>query len=74
MFIKGEYNNQFVDNTTEKEVTAWIELLKEINPASVMLYTIARNTPAKDLFKISDEKLNEIADLVKENGLKAQVF
>jgi len=74
MFLAGNYNGKEVDNTTDTEISTWIELLKEIKPSQVMIYTIARDTPSPDLEKISLEKLNKIADKVRtETGLKVQV-
>lgn len=40
MFVKGSFKGTEIDNTTEEEVAAWIELLKKIKPAQVMIYTI----------------------------------
>ena len=37
MFIKGSLQRQSVDNTTEKEVSAWLKLVKELNPREVMI-------------------------------------
>lgn len=73
MFVKGSFKENLVDNTTEKEVWAWLELLKIIQPSQVMIYTIARDTPVDTLEKIPLEKLNEIADRAKKAGFKVQV-
>jgi len=73
MFVKGSFKSNVIDNTTDKEVWAWIELLKIINPSQVMIYTIARDTPIDTLEKIPLEKLNEIASRVEKNGFKVQV-
>ena len=42
MFIRGEFEGKQIDNTTKKEITAWLELVKEMNPREVMIYTIDR--------------------------------
>lgn len=73
LFVKGSYKGQTVDNTTEKEISAWIKLLKLIKPSQVMIYTIARDTPTESLEKVSLDKLNEIAEILKASGFKAQV-
>jgi wyosine [tRNA(Phe)-imidazoG37] synthetase (radical SAM superfamily) len=74
MFIRGNYNGATVDNTTETEQTAWIALLQQIRPGLVMIYTIARDTPANDLRKVPEEELEIIAERVKkETGLAVQV-
>lgn len=73
MFLKGEFEGQQIDNTTEKEVSAWLELVRELNPREVMIYTIDRETPAKKLEKVSVEELRKIADRVGELGIKTNV-
>jgi wyosine [tRNA(Phe)-imidazoG37] synthetase (radical SAM superfamily) len=74
MFVRGSYKGTLIDNTTEVELKAWKELLKEIRPKSVMIYTFARDTPINDLQKIPVEELELIAASVKEElGLSVQV-
>jgi len=73
MFIRGSFNGTEIDNTTEKEISEWIKLLQKINPSQVMIYTIDRDTPINTLEKVSLEKLNSIADRVKNIGLDVQV-
>ncbi|QGY44398.1 radical SAM protein [Maribellus comscasis] len=73
MFIRGSYKGKTIDNTTEKEVLAWIELLKKINPRQVMIYTIARDTPIDTLEKVSLTDLNQIAKQVEQAGFSVQV-
>jgi wyosine [tRNA(Phe)-imidazoG37] synthetase (radical SAM superfamily) len=73
MFLKGENKGEWIDNTTDEEVTAWLEIVKDINPKQVMIYTIDRETPVKALQKISVEALNRIADRVREAGLDVTV-
>jgi len=74
MFIRGSFEGTQVDNTTESELVAWIALLREIQPKSVTIYTIARDTPSNDLFKVSVDELEKIALRVKvETGLEVQV-
>lgn len=73
MFVKGAYKGEFIDNSVDKEVNAWMELLKKIQPGMVMIYTIERDTPNPGLMKVSKEKLNEIAEKVKELGMEVQV-
>lgn len=74
MFIRGKFNESIIDNTTETELKAWKTLLNEIRPKSVMIYTIARDTPSNDLQKIPLDELEEIALSVREElGLNVQV-
>ncbi|MBT3385221.1 MAG: radical SAM protein [Prolixibacteraceae bacterium] len=73
MFVRGSINGKSFDNTTEKEISAWIELLKKINPLQVMIYTIARDTPINTIEKISQQELNSIAACLEESGFNVQV-
>ncbi len=73
LFVKGSFKNKTIDNTTSQEVETWLKLIKEIAPKEVMVYTIDRDTPVKTLEKITKQKLEEIAQKVRELGIKAQV-
>jgi wyosine [tRNA(Phe)-imidazoG37] synthetase (radical SAM superfamily) len=73
MFVKGKYNGQPVDNTTEEEVSAWIGALHSIKPRQVMIYTIARDTPSPDLIKVSALELERIRQRLIKEGFDVQV-
>jgi wyosine [tRNA(Phe)-imidazoG37] synthetase (radical SAM superfamily) len=73
MFLRGEYNGRKVDNTTEKEVAAWLEKVREIAPRQVMIYTIDRDTPAPDLQKVPLDDLRAIASRVEALGIPVSV-
>lgn len=73
LFIKGSYKGSVIDNTSEKELARWLEVIKELHPTLVMIYTIARDTPIKTISKVSRAKLNEIAEKVKELGIDVTV-
>ena len=73
LFVRGSYKEQTVDNTSEKEISAWIKLLEKIKPSQVMIYTIARDTPIDTLEKVSAHDLNAVAIRVKNAGFVVQV-
>lgn len=73
MFLKGEVNGESVTNTTDHEIAGWLEALKSIKPKQVMIYTIDRETPVKNLRKVSKEELEKIADLARKEGFKVSV-
>jgi wyosine [tRNA(Phe)-imidazoG37] synthetase (radical SAM superfamily) len=73
MFVRGRFEGQEVDNTTEKEVSAWLELVRAINPREVMIYTIDRETPSKELEKVPVGDLQKIAGRVGELGIQTNV-
>jgi wyosine [tRNA(Phe)-imidazoG37] synthetase (radical SAM superfamily) len=74
LFMRGEYDGKIIDNTTDEEVEAWLNIVKKVNPEYVMIYPIERGTPAKGIEKISKEKLDEIAAKVEAVGIKAEVY
>jgi len=73
IFLKGKYNGEIIDNTTDSEIEKWLGLLKIIKPKKVMIYTLDRATPARNLEKIQVEKLNKIAKMVEYLGIEAIV-
>lgn len=73
MFLRGRYNGQTIDNTTEKEVSAWLDLIREIAPKQVMIYTIDRETPAHELIKIPVNELSQIGEQVRALGISCSV-
>jgi wyosine [tRNA(Phe)-imidazoG37] synthetase (radical SAM superfamily) len=71
MFMKGEFDGQSVDNTSDKYVLPWIEVVKKIAPSRVMIYTIDRETPAHNLKKATHEELDRIVELLRAEGIEA---
>lgn len=69
MFMKGKD----VDNTGDAYVLPWLEAVKEIAPRQVMIYTIDRETPDKELEKATHEELDRIGAMVKEAGIPVSV-
>lgn len=69
MFLRSDT----IDNTTEREVSAWLDIIKELAPLQVMIYTIDRATPAKGLHKIPVAELEEIAHRVRALGVECSV-
>lgn len=73
MFLRGEHNGERIDNTTPEEVNALIEAYKEIQPKSVMIYSIDRSTPEENLQKVERGELEKIAAKIREAGINAQI-
>ena len=73
MFLRGSFEGRTVDNTTEREVAAWLKRIEEIRPRQVMIYTVDRDTPAPDLHKVPVDELNRIADRVRALGIDCSV-
>ncbi|MEG1621838.1 MAG: radical SAM protein [Alistipes sp.] len=73
MFLRGEYKGHAIDNTTDKEVAAWLKLVAEIRPAKVMVYSLDRDTPCQTLQKVTKEELSRIAIQVEALGIPCPV-
>ena len=73
MFMEGFSNGINVDNTTDNYVLPWLNAVRAVNPQQVMIYTIDRETPDHGLKKASPEKLNAIAEKVKDLGIACSV-
>lgn len=73
LFLRGEHQGKKIDNTTEKEINSWLETVKAINPKQVMIYSIDRETPEKNLEKLSREELEHIAEKIRQAGLDVSV-
>ena len=71
MFLKGTIDDKEIDNTCDKYVMPWIDIVKEIAPREVMIYTIDRETPQTSLTKATKEELDRIVRLLADAGIKA---
>jgi wyosine [tRNA(Phe)-imidazoG37] synthetase (radical SAM superfamily) len=73
LFFRGTYKGMLVDNTTEVEVTAWLNAIAELRPECVMIYSIARDTAVTGLNRVGIEELTAIAERIQDLGLPVQV-
>ena len=74
MMLRGSYDGEPIDNTTDEEVQALIEAYRRIRPREIMLYSIDRRTPARELEKIPPEELQAIGRRIEhETGIPVQV-
>lgn len=74
LFVRGSFRGKTVDNTTPREIEAWLEALRQIRPREVMIYTISRDIPdGSELVAIPKNELRRIASLVGELGISTLV-
>lgn len=74
LFLRGMHHGSVIDNTTPEEINAWLDALKKIKPAEVMIYTISRDTPeGSQLEKVPLAELKKIATLVRKLGIDTRV-
>src|ERR1035437_3777913 len=73
MFLRGEFNGEKFDNTTEPEVEAWLNAMEEIHPQEIMIYSLDREAPTKTLQKVSVSEMNVIASKARKRGFDVSV-
>lgn len=64
MLLRGRWDGITIDNTTDEEIEALIAAYRRIEPREIMLYSIDRPTPARELEKIDPETLRGIASRI----------
>ena len=74
LFLKGNYKGIPIDNTDETDLKIWLKHLQQIKPKSVMIYSIARETPAHGLIKLTKAELESIAQRVMDIGIKVESY
>ena len=69
MFLRSEdINAQEAD-----ALAAWIEIVRDLKPREVMVYTIDRETPDKTLRKYSVEEMQEFVRPLVDDGFNVQI-
>ena len=71
MFMKGIFNGKDVNNVKPEYIEPWLRAVAEIKPRQVMIYTIDRETPDKELRKASKEELDDIVRQIESLGIRA---
>ncbi|MBR1775159.1 MAG: radical SAM protein [Bacteroidales bacterium] len=74
MLLRGENDGEIIDNTTDEEFLPYLEVVKQTNPREVMLYSLDRVPPAKNLVKVEKEELEKYADIIRALGIKATAY
>lgn len=73
MLLRGTVDGHDVDNTTPAHIDALTDALRTIGPRLVMLYSIDRPTPARNLEKIPAAELESVASRLRLEGFNVQV-
>lgn len=73
MFVRGEHNGRSFDNTLPAEVEAWRELMREIRPAQIMVYSLDRPTPEQRLTAVSKAEMEAIAAPLVAEGFNISI-
>lgn len=73
MFLRGVVDGKTIDNMTDNEIDAWLKVVRDLRPKKVMIYTIARDTPEKNLSKADHNDLENVRRRVAELGIEISV-
>lgn len=69
MFLKGEG----FDSSEPAQLKAWMDIVRELHPREIMVYTIDRETPAKGLVKFTEGQMRELVAPLTEEGFRIQI-
>ena len=69
MFLRS---NDF-DTTSQEALDAWMDIVRELKPREIMVYTIDRETPDKSLGKYTVEEMTEFVQPLLNEGFKIQI-
>ena len=69
MFLRA----QGFDTTEPKALGAWMDIVRELRPREIMVYTIDRETPDKSLGKYTVEEMTAFVQPLLDEGFKIQI-
>ncbi len=69
IFIEGH-----VSNSQDATVKAWIEVVQDLKPSSVQIYTLVRPPADKSLRPVSPQRMQEIYKMALSAGLPVELY
>lgn len=73
MFVRGEHDGHVIDNTTPAEVAAWCDLMREIRPHQIMVYSLDRPTPEPRLTAVSRAEMQQFTQPLADEGFDISI-
>lgn len=61
------------DSANPEIVNPWMDIVRELRPREIMVYTIDRPTPQEGLVKFSEEKMRQLVQPLIEEGFNIQI-
>ena len=61
------------DSSSPEVLEGWMDIVRELRPREVMVYTIDRSTPQPDLVKFSAARMRELVAPLIEEGFNIQI-
>lgn len=74
LLFKGKVDGVAFDNSSGIELQLLVDHIVKINPRSVMLYSLDRETPVKSLIKLPKEELEKVADIIRGKGIPVNIY
>lgn len=69
MFLRSED----FDTVSTEALAAWMEIVRELKPREIMVYTIDRETPDKSLSKYTVEEMKDFVQPLLDEGYNIQI-
>ena len=69
MFLRSP----FFDSSSEENLKAWIDIVRELRPREVMVYTLDRETPDKSLEKFTVQQMETMTKVLVDEGFCIQI-
>ena len=61
-------------NYADKNISAWFERIKKINPVFVQIYSLDRGYPSEEISFVSKEELGKIKEMLDKENIKSAVY
>lgn len=74
LFLSGEREGVYFDNSQEPNFSQWLQAIEIIKPRKVMIYSLDRETPALTLHKFDKSYLETLADKVRALPIVAECY
>lgn len=61
------------DTSAETNLKGWMDIVRRLKPREVMVYTLDRETPEKDLVKFTEDRMRETVKPLVDEGFMIQI-
>ena len=69
MFLRGED----FDSSASEVLEGWMDIVRELKPREIMVYTLDRPAPMQGLEKFTEGKMRELVKPLSDEGFKIQI-
>lgn len=69
MFLRGGG----FDSSDPEGLAAWMDIVRQVAPREIMVYTIDRETPESELSKLTEEEMSSLVKPLVDEGFKVQI-